>query len=537
MSTMQNDPTNALDALRDGSTSLGIELGSTRIKAVLVDDDGTPIASGTAGWESELRDGYWTYELDAVHEGLERAYASLAADCERQWGARPERIGAIGVSGMMHGYLPFDAEGSLLVPFRTWRNATTARAAEMLTGELGVRMPLRWSASHLLQAVLDGEEHVARLASITTLAGYVHQLLGGAPVLGPDDASGMFPLTPSGTDYDAERLAAFDALAARHGAGDLRIAELLPEVRTAGDDAGILSAAGARLLDPTGSLQEGAALCPPEGDAGTGMVATGALAPGTGNVSVGTSIFAMIVLDAVPVGEPLEADIVATPGGKPTAMVHCDNGTGELGAWAGLFGQFAAAAGVSLAPDEVFAAMLAGSADASVEELVAYGFISGEHAIHLPQGRPVVARRAGADLTLGGFAKAQLLGAFGALRMGMQQLTDTGVRLDELVAHGGVFRTAGAAQPLLAATLDTPVRVTPSAGEGGAWGMALLARYRLDRIRGDERALEDWLVDRGGVDPGSVTEPDARLVEECTAYHERWQAALPLARLAPDVLG
>ncbi|ROR66811.1 FGGY-family carbohydrate kinase [Agrococcus jenensis] len=533
---MQTEPTTALDALRDGTTSLGIELGSTRIKAVLVDDDGTPIASGNAAWENELRDGFWTYSLDAVHEGLQRAYASLADDCERQWGARPQRIGAIGVSGMMHGYLAFDADGSLLVPFRTWRNATTARAAELLTAELGVRMPLRWSASHLLQAVLDDEEHVGRLAAITTLAGYVHRLLGGAPVLGPDDASGMFPLAPSGTEYDAELLAAFDALAARHGAEGLRIADLLPQVRTAGDDAGSLSDAGARLLDATGALQAGAALCPPEGDAGTGMVATGALAPGTGNVSVGTSIFAMIVLDAVPTGEPLDADIVATPGGKPSAMVHCDNGTAELGAWAGLFGQFAAAAGVTLAPDEVFAAMLGGSAGGSVDELVAYGFISGEHAIHLPQGRPLVARRAGADLTLAGFAKAQLLGAFGALRLGMQQLTDTGVRLDELVAHGGVFRTPGAAQPLLAATLDTPVRVTPSAGEGGAWGMALLARYRLDRIRGDERALEDWLLDRGGIDPGTVEQPDARLVEECAAYHERWQAALPLARLAPDVL-
>ena len=369
---MQTEPTTALDALRDGTTSLGIELGSTRIKAVLVDDEGTPIASGNAAWENELRDGFWTYSLDAVHEGLQRAYASLADDCERQWGARPERIGAIGVSGMMHGYLAFDADGALLVPFRTWRNATTARAAELLTAELGVRMPLRWSASHLLQAVLDDEEHVGRLAAITTLAGYVHRLLGGAPVLGPDDASGMFPLAPSGTEYDAELLAAFDALAARHGAEGLRIADLLPQVRTAGDDAGSLSDAGARLLDATGALRAGAALCPPEGDAGTGMVATGALAPGTGNVSVGTSIFAMIVLDAVPTGEPLDADIVATPGGKPSAMVHCDNGTAELGAWAGLFGQFAAAAGVTLAPDEVFAAMLGGSAGGSVDELVAY---------------------------------------------------------------------------------------------------------------------------------------------------------------------
>ena len=293
---MQTEPTTALDALRDGTTSLGIELGSTRIKAVLVDDEGTPIASGNAAWENELRDGFWTYSLDAVHEGLQRAYASLAEDCERQWGARPERIGAIGVSGMMHGYLAFDADGALLVPFRTWRNATTARAAELLTAELGVRMPLRWSASHLLQAVLDDEEHVGRLAAITTLAGYVHRLLGGAPVLGPDDASGMFPLAPSGTEYDAGLLTAFDALAARHGAQGLRIADLLPRVRTAGDDAGSLSEAGARLLDATGGLNAGAALCPPEGDAGTGMVATGALAPGTGNVSVGTSIFAMICL-------------------------------------------------------------------------------------------------------------------------------------------------------------------------------------------------------------------------------------------------
>ena len=533
---MPTSPTTAPEVLRNGATSLGIELGSTRIKAVLVDGDATTIASGTAAWESELRDGFWTYDLAAVHDGLERAYASLASDCERRWGVRPQRIGAIGVSGMMHGYLPFDEHGSLLVPFRTWRNATTARAADLLADELGVRMPLRWSAAHLLQAILDDEEHVRRIASCTTIAGYVHRMLGGEPVLGPDDASGMFPLAPSGVDYDREMLASFDALAARHGARDLRVAELLPRVCPAGADAGTLSEAGARLLDPSGQLQAGAALCPPEGDAGTGMVATGALAPGTGNVSVGTSIFAMIVLDALPAGEPLEADIVATPAGRPAAMVHCDNGTGELGAWAGLFGQFAAAAGVDLQPDAVFAAMLGGSVDADADELVVYGFVSGEHAIELTQGRPVIARRAGADLTLGGFAKAQLLGAFGALRSGMQRLTEAGVRLDEIVAHGGVFRTEGIAQRLLAASLDTPVRVTPSAGEGGAWGMALLALYRLERLRGDERSLEDWLAEGGRIDTGTVAAPDAGLVQQSAAYHERWQAALPLARLAPDVL-
>ncbi|GAA2170358.1 FGGY-family carbohydrate kinase [Agrococcus versicolor] len=532
---MTHDRDAARTAIQDGSTSLGIELGSTRIKAVLVDAEGAILATGAHGWSDRLEDGHWTYALDDVATGLAAAYAALVLDSTRAWGVAPTSIGAVGVSAMMHGYLAFDAEDALLVPFRTWRNSTTGAAATLLGTTLGRSMPLRWSASHLLQVVLDREEHLARLARVTTLAGHVHVLLGGHPVLGADDASGMFPLLADGSDYDGAVLDAFDRLAAEHGATDLRVRDLLPTIRPVGEDAGTLSDAGAALLDPTGRLLPGAALCPPEGDAGTGMVATRALAPGTGNVSVGTSIFAMVVVDGEAPNLP-DVDVVATPEGAPVAMVHCNNGVSELGAWATLLGELSEASGHRIEPDETFAAMLSAANDATSEGIVAYNFVAGEHALGLQDGRPIVVRAAGTTLTLGGFVRAQLLSAFATLQQGMQVLREHGVRVDELVAHGGLFRSTGIAQRILAASLEAPVRVSASAGEGGAWGMALLAAYRLARVEGEERPLRIWLLERSGIDAGTVVAADAALVAESRGYAERWRAGLPLARLAPEVV-
>ncbi len=518
-----------------GRTSLGIELGSTRIKACLVGPDGAPLAAGGHAWENDYVDGLWTYSLDAVWSGLQACVAELLADVEQRYGARLETVGALGVSAMMHGYLAFDADGELLVPFRTWRNTTTERAATELTEAFGHNVPLRWSVAHLHQAVLDEEPHVPQVASITTLAGYVHRRLTGRHVLGVGDASGVFPIDAATRGYDARMLARFDELVADRAPG-LHLADLLPEVLLAGQEAGRLTDEGAALLDPTGTLRPGAPLCPPEGDAGTGMVATASVAPRTGNVSVGTSIFAMVVLEDALARVHPEIDLVTTPAGDPVAMVHCNNGASELGAWAGVFGELVGALGHDDDADTVFGALLRAALDGDADGggLLAYNYLAGEPVTGLAEGRPLVVRTPGSRLTLANFARTQVYGAFGTLSLGMQVLADEGVRVDTLFAHGGLFRTAGVAQRLLAAALDVPVAVGRTAGEGGAWGIALLAAYL---TAAPDQDLAGWLAEHvlAGADVDEVA-PDPDDVAGYTAFLERYRAGLAVERAATQAL-
>lgn len=532
----------ARDAILAGRTSLGIEFGSTRIKACLVDaaDPSRVLAVGSHEWENELVDRVWTYSLDAIWSGVQAAYADLVADAERTHGVRPATYGAIGVSAMMHGYLAFDAEGELLVPFRTWRNTSTGPAAAELTDLLGVNIPLRWSIAHLHQAVLDAEPHLARLDSITTLAGYVHRRLTGRSVLGVGDASGMFPIDPATRDYDADLVARYDALLAEKApelAPGLALGRILPEVLVAGQAAGELTAEGAALLDPSGALHPGIPLCPPEGDAGTGMVATSSVAPRTGNVSAGTSIFAMVVLERPLASVHHELDVVTTPAGDPVAMVHCNNGASELAAWVGLFGRFAEAAGAPVdadaAYDALFREALAGESDAG--GLLAYNHLAGEPIAGLDEGRPLVVRTPGSRFTLGNFMRAQLYGVFGTLALGMRVLADEGVALDRMFAHGGMFRTAGVAQRFLAGALDAPVSVAETASEGGAWGIAVLAGYLAEAERGVR--LDDYL--RRQVFGGfafETTTPHPGDVAGFGAYIEQYRAGLAIERAAVEAI-
>jgi sugar (pentulose or hexulose) kinase len=509
-----------------GRTALGIELGSTRIKACLVGEDGRSVlAVGGSAWENTYADGVWTYPLDAVDDGLRAAYAELVADVERRFGVRPTTFGALGVSAMMHGYLALDADDQLLVPFRTWRNTSTGAAAAELTELFGVNIPLRWSIAHVHQAVRDDEPHVPRIRTLTTLAGYVHRRLTGRHVLGVGDASGMFPIDSQTRDYDAELLARYDALVAG-SALPRPLVDLLPEVLVAGRAAGELTAEGAAFLDPTGALRPGVPLCPPEGDAGTGMVATNSVAPRTGNVSAGTSIFAMVVLERALSRVHEEIDLVTTPAGDPVAMVHCNNGASELGAWAEVFARFAAAAGSPLEPDAVFGTLLREALDGEADAggVLAYNHLAGEPIAGLTEGRPLVVRTPDSRLSLANLMRAQVYGVFGTLSMGMQILAGEGVAIDRMYAHGGIFRTAGVAQRFLAGALDAPVTVAETASEGGAWGIAVLAGYLTD---GGGRSLDAYLRDRVFADaPATTVDPDPADVAGYATYLDRYRAGL-----------
>jgi sugar (pentulose or hexulose) kinase len=513
-------------AILEGRTSLGIELGSTRIKACLVGEHPTEVlAVGSHEWENRFENRVWTYSLDDVWSGLQAAYADLVADVRRRYDVEPQTFGAIGVSAMMHGYLAFDANDELLVPFRTWRNTSTGPAAAELSEQFGVNIPLRWSIAHLHQAVLDAEPHVPRLAFFTTLAGYVHWRLTGRKVIGVGDASGMFPIDSATGDYDARLIEVYDRLVADR-APAVRVAELLPEVLPAGREAGALTAEGAALLDPSGALQPGAPLCPPEGDAGTGMVATNSVAPRTGNVSAGTSIFAMVVLERPLSHAHHELDLVTTPAGDPVAMVHCNNGASELAAWAGLFSRFAAAAGAPVESDAVFEALfreaLEGEADAG--GLLVYNYLAGEPITGLDEGRPLFVRTPESSFTLANFMRAQLYGVYGTLALGMRVLAGEGVELDRMYAHGGIFRTAGVAQRFLAGALDAPVAVGETASEGGAWGIAVLASYLSAAADTD---LGTYLNERVFADAAFDTvDPVASDVAGFAAFLDRYRAGL-----------
>lgn len=520
----------AANAIARNRTALGIELGSTRIKACLIDADTAEVlATGSHTWENRFVDGRWTYPLDEVWLGLQAAHAALVDDAQERHGIRPSSFGAIGISAMMHGYLAFDADGTLLVPFRTWRNTSTGEASAELTEVLGVNIPQRWSVAHLHQAALDGESHVADVASITTLAGYVHERLTGRTVLGVGDASGMFPIDSATIDYDERLLQAYRD----HTGRDLR--PLLPAVLPAGADAGALTPEGAALLDPTGVLQPGIPLCPPEGDAGTGMVATNSVAPLTGNVSAGTSIFAMVVLEKPLPTVHEELDLVTTPAGATVAMVHCNNGASELGAWAALFHRFTVASGQFVDEDQVFATLFAEAlqGDPDAGGLLAYNHLAGEPVVGLDQGRPLFVRTPDASFTLANVMRAQIYGVFGTLALGMRMLADDGVRIERMFAHGGLFRTAGVAQRFLAAALDTPVDVGDLAAEGGAWGIAVLAAY-LDQADRPLAAYLDEAVFAGA----SVTtaEPDPTDVAGFAAYLDRYRAGLAIEAAAITAL-
>ncbi|MDU3079418.1 MAG: FGGY-family carbohydrate kinase [Cutibacterium avidum] len=535
MTTADIDPGRARDVIETGRASLGIEFGSTNIKACLIGPDYTPLASGSHAWENEFVDGRWTYSLEAVWAGLQACYADLVTDVQRLYDVTPTSFRAIGISAMMHGYLAFDEAGDLLVPFRTWRNTSTGPAAVELTEALGFNIPQRWSIAHLYQAVLDEEPHIGRIAALNTLAGYVHQKLTGKTVLGVGDASGVFPIDPATGGYDQRMLAIVDPLIDARVPG-LKLEKLLPEVLPAGAAAGDLTAEGAALLDPTGALKAGVPFCPPEGDAGTGMVATNSVARRTGNVSVGTSAFAMVVLEHPLEQVHEEIDVVTTPAGDAVAMVHCNNGANELSAWAGLFGRFAQAIGSGVDQDGIFAALLnealAGKADGG--GLLSFNNLAGEPVAGLPDGRPMVVRAPDSSFTLANFMRTQVYAVFSTLSLGMRILDAEKVQVDRLLAHGGLFRTAGPAQRILAAALGAPVAVGETAGEGGPWGMARLAAY-LDEA--GSKSLAQFLDEEVfATTSTSVMEPARADVDGFSVYLDRYRRALELQRVAPEAV-
>lgn len=511
--------------------ALGIELGSTRIKAVLIDPTHTPVATGDFTWENKLENGYWTYDMADAWTGVRAAFAALKQDVMQKYGQALDTVGAIGVSAMMHGYLPFDAQGRQLAAFRTWRNTTTARAAEELTARFGFNIPQRWSIAHLYQAMRNGEEHVRDIAFLTTLEGYIHWQLTGEKVIGIGEAAGMFPIDSAAADYDAGMMAKFDALCADY---PWTLRDILPRVLTAGQEAGRLTEEGARLLDPTGTLRAGIPLCPPEGDAGTGMTATNSVAPRTGNVSAGTSVFAMAVLE-----KPLsrvypEIDMVATPTGAPVAMVHCNTCTSDLNAWVALLGEAAEKlTGQRLSANELYGALYreALRGDADCGGVAAVNYYAGEPVTGVEGGRPLFVRLPEARFTLANFMRAHLNAAVATLAIGMELLHGEGVKLDSLLGHGGLFKTPVVGQRLLAAALNIPVTCMETAGEGGPWGMALLAAYMLNKKEG--QSLEDYLkheVFAGG--SSSTIAPDAGDAAGFQAYLARYRAALEAEKAA-----
>lgn len=535
--------------IAEGYAVLGIELGSTRIKACLVGANPNDVlATGSHEWQNHLVDGVWTYALADVWAGLQGAYAAVLADALHRHGVAPTSFAAMGISAMMHGYVAFDAADQLLVPFRTWRNTSTGPAAAELTELFGVNIPLRWSIAHLHQAVLNAESHVLQVHHITTLAGYVHEKLTGQRVLGIGDASGMFPINAAGDDYDAELLQRYDDAAAAvgfAGSGGLSKAarpslqsplrSMLPPILPAGHQAGSLTAEGAALLDPTGTLAPGTVFCPPEGDAATGMVATNAVAPGTGNVSAGTSIFAMVVLENPLQRVHPELDVVATPAGHPVAMVHCNNGTSELAEWVGVFRRFAELAGSPVDTDDAYRLLLTEALDGAVDSggVLAYNQLAGEPIAHLTEGRPLIVRTPDSSLTLAATMRALIYGVFATLSLGMRALHDEDVTIERMQAHGGLFRTAGVAQRFLAAALDAPVGVAESASEGGAWGIAALASF----TAAGGGNLADYLnADVFASDSASVVSPDPRDAAGFAAYLVQYEAGLAIQRSAIDAL-
>ena len=528
---------NAQKIFKDGQTALGIEFGSTRIKAVLIDANHTPLASGSHDWENRYENGIWTYSLDDVWTGLQDSYQKLSAEVTEKYGVSLKTVGAIGFSAMMHGYLPFDQDGNLLVPFRTWRNTITGEAAEKLTELFQYNIPQRWSIAHLYQAILNQEPHIPEICFLTTLEGYVHWKLTGEKVLGVGEASGMFPVDAQTNAYDAKMVGAFNELLVAEGIA-WKLDDLLPTVLTAGENAGTLTAEGAKLLDPTGQLQAGIPLCPPEGDAETGMVATNSVAVRTGNVSAGTSVFAMIVLEKALSKVYPEIDIVMTPTGKPVAMVHSNNCTSDINAWVGLFQELTATLGIEVDQSQLFETLfkkaLEGEADGG--GLLAYNYFSGEHITHLEEGRPLFARKPDSNFTLANFMRTHLFASLGALRIGLDILfDDEKVEIDQILGHGGFFKTEEVGQRFMAAAMNVPVSVMETAGEGGAWGIALLAAYLVNKAEGE--TLEDYLNNKVFAGESGVTiAPDPEDVSGFETFMGRYNAGLIIERTAVETL-
>lgn len=523
--------------IESGKTALGLEFGSTRIKAVLVDEGHDPVASGDHEWENRLENGFWTYSLEDVWAGLKDSYGKLVCDVREKYDAELTGIGAIGFSAMMHGYMAFDKDGKLLVPFRTWRNSTTGPAAEALTELFQYNIPQRWSIAHLYQAILNGEEHVKDVAYITTLAGYIHWQLTGEKVLGVGDASGMFPIDPETKTYDASMVRKFDELVAEKNY-PWKLEKILPKVLVAGEDAGVLTAEGAKLLDGSGALEAGIPLCPPEGDAGTGMAATNSVARRTGNVSAGTSVFAMVVLEKELKKVYPEIDLVTTPDGSLVAMVHANNCTSDLNAWVGLFKEFAENFGIEVDMNKLFGTLYnkALEGDADCGGLLSYGYLSGENITNVTEGRPMFVRSPKSNFNLANFMRVHLFTALGALKVGMDiLLKEEHVEIDSILGHGGLFKTKGVGQSILAAAINAPVSVMETAGEGGPWGMALLASYMVRREEGE--SLKSYLADKVFAgNEGTSMEPDAKDVEGFEVFTERYKKGVAIELAAAENL-
>ncbi|UKK73277.1 FGGY-family carbohydrate kinase [Segatella bryantii] len=525
----------AKSTIESGKAILGIEFGSTRIKAILIDEDNTPIAQGSHTWENQLVDGLWTYSIDTIWNGLQDCYANLRSDVNTKYGVEIKKLGAIGFSAMMHGYMAFNAKEEILVPFRTWRNTNTSQAAAELSKLFNFNIPLRWSISHLYQAILNGEEHVKDINYITTLAGYIHWQVTGQKVLGIGDASGMLPIDPKTKNYDAKMVEEFDKLIMPKGFS-WKLSDILPTVLNAGENAGILTAEGAKKLDISGNLQAGIPVCPPEGDAGTGMVATNSVKQRTGNVSAGTSSFSMIVLEKN-LSKPYEMiDIVTTPDGSPVAMVHCNNCTSEINAWVNIFKQYQELMGFPVNMNEIytklFNAALEGQADCG--GLISYNYVSGEPVTGLADGRPLFVRAANDKFDLANFMRTQLYAAIGVLKIGNDILfKEEKINVDRITGHGGYFTTKGVGQRFLAAALNSPISVMETAGEGGAWGIALLASYLINKSSNQE--LSDYLETKVFAgNTGIEIKPTKEDVEGFNAYIEQYKKGLAIEKAAVE---
>lgn len=514
----------------NGKAVLGIELGSTRIKAVLVNEKNQPIASGSHEWENQLVDNIWTYSEEAIWTGIQASYQDMVRDVKEKYGVPVKKLAAIGFSAMMHGYMPFNEAGELLVPFRTWRNTQTSEACKKLIPVFNFNIPQRWSIAHLYQAILSGEDHVKDIAFFTTLAGYIHWKLSGEKVLGIGEAAGMFPIDSTIMDFDQKMLDQFDGL---HNF-DWKIRDILPKVLVAGEPAGVLTAEGAKLLDSTGTLQPGVPMCPPEGDAGTGMVATNSVAVRTGNVSAGTSIFAMVVLEKAMEKVHEEIDMVTTPDGMPVAMVHCNNCTSDLNAWVNLLGECAESFGVKVDKNELYGVLyrkaLEGAADCG--GVTAYNYFSGEPITGLDAGRPMVVRTPDADFSLANFMRSHLYSAVATLKIGMDiLLKEEHVAVDSLMGHGGFFKTPVVGQRVMAAGMNAPITVMDTASEGGAWGIAILAAFMKEKKDGE--TLSSYLNDKiFAGQTGTTLNPDVEDVKGFDAFLEEYKKLLPAEKAA-----
>jgi len=530
-----------MDAIKNtimtGKTVLGIELGSTRIKAVLLSEDHAPIASGSHDWENQYINNIWTYSLEDIWAGVQDSYQKMAEEVKQRYGVTVQSIGAIGFSAMMHGYMVFNKEGELLVPFRTWRNTITEKASEELTKLFDYHIPQRWSAAHLYQAILNDEQHVKDIDFQTTLGGYIHYKLTGKKVIGIGEASGMFPIDINTNDYNACMLEQFDKLIAGKKYS-WKLKGILPKVLLAGEHAGVLTEEGAKLLDVTGKLKAGSLFCPPEGDAGTGMVATNSVAKRTGNVSAGTSVFAMIVMEKELSKVYEEIDLVTTPDGKPVAMVHCNNCTTDLNAWTYLFKEFAEAIAAKVDMNKVFEILYnkALEGDADCGGLLSYNYFSGEHITNFEEGRPLFVRAPESKFNLANFMRVHLFTSLGALKMGIDILVkEEGVELDEILGHGGLFKTKDVGQKIMAAAIGAPVSVMEAAGEGGAWGIALLAAYMLKREK--DQTLEEYLAQNVFAGKrGTKMYPDPKDIAGFNEFIKRYVKGLAIERAAIDNL-